>query len=453
MKIISLKASNVKRLSAVEITPNGESVIIGGRNEQGKSSVLDAIAMALGGAKLVPPKPIRTGADEAVIEVDLGDYLVTRKFRRATREEEREDDGGKTIVAHIPTGEITSTLTVSSKPNGDQPAARFSSPQQLLDKIMGTLAFDPMAFVRAHGTDQLTILKKVVKLDTSDLDQGIKDLEAKRTQANRDLRTRQNTVASSPRFEDAPATRISVADVTAELEAAAALRDVANAASDAIGTKKRSLDEAHKLRQTIERDIAALEQSLGDKRALLTTELARIRSLDASVATAQETHQEALKKVPDVSHIKRRLTEVEELNRKYDANVHHDIAKDEERVAQTIAQTIEANLEAARAAREARVKAAKFPVDGLAFGDDGVLYDGLPFEQASTAVKLRTSIAIGLGANPTVKVLLIHEGAFLDEDNLALVGKMAEDAGAQVWIERVGTQGVGVVIEDGRVQA
>ncbi len=105
----------------------------------------------------------------------------------------------------------------------------------------------------------------------------------------------------------------------------------------------------------------------------------------------------------------------------------------------------------ARDARDARVKEAKFPIDGLAFGDVGVLYNGLPFEQASTAIKLRTSVAIGLALNPTVKVLLVHEGAFLDEDNLRLVGEMADAADAQVWIERVGTQGVGVVIEDGQV--
>ena len=102
-----------------------------------------------------------------------------------------------------------------------------------------------------------------------------------------------------------------------------------------------------------------------------------------------------------------------------------------------------------------QIKDAKYPLQGLSVSDSGdVLLEGLPFEQAASAEQLRASVAIGLALNPKLRVLLIRDGSLLDEDSLALLCKMAEDADAQVWLERVGTDGdVSVVIEDGMVKA
>ena len=81
MKIIRLQAENFKRLKAVSNTPEGNIVQISGKNGQGKSSVLDSIWPALGGAEVLPKKPIREGAEDATIRLDLGQYIVTRKFK------------------------------------------------------------------------------------------------------------------------------------------------------------------------------------------------------------------------------------------------------------------------------------------------------------------------------------------------------------------------------------
>lgn len=80
MKIIELKAENIKKLKAVEIKPSENLVKITGKNAQGKSSVLDAIFYAIGGKKAIPSKPIRDGETKGSIELDLGDYKVTRTF-------------------------------------------------------------------------------------------------------------------------------------------------------------------------------------------------------------------------------------------------------------------------------------------------------------------------------------------------------------------------------------
>lgn len=458
MKIIKLKAENVKRLTAVEITPDGNTITIGGNNEAGKSSVLDAIAMALGGAKLAPTEPIRKGQNEALIEVDLGDYVVTRRFKRVFKEVGSDQPD-------VPTNEFTSSLTVTSKPKGDEPAAKFASPQAMLDKLLGSLSFDPLTFANASGTDQQTILKRVVKLDTSDLDQAIKDLEAKQTESSRELKSAIALEASATRYDDAPASRISAADVAGELEVANQLKDTATEktrlvelAERAAANIQRAIDIDERKIEDARAAIADLERRIAEKTAfidqmsdIVAGNRVSLSQQEEIVTTARAVAKDALEQVPDIKTIKTRIKQVEDLNRKYETNRAADEAHTRAADARRVHESIKANLDATRRAREARIQAAAFPVEGLAFGDNGLLYKGVPFAQASQAVKLRVSVAVGVALNPSLKVLLIREGAFLDEKNLALVAQLAEEAGAQVWIERVGTQGVSVVIEDGRV--
>ena len=84
VKIIELEAENIKRVKAVQIVPalNGLT-IIGGDNNQGKTSVLDAIAWALGGDKYRPEAAQREGANTPPrLHVNLSQWAG----RRAARE-------------------------------------------------------------------------------------------------------------------------------------------------------------------------------------------------------------------------------------------------------------------------------------------------------------------------------------------------------------------------------
>lgn len=112
MKIIELKAENIKRIKAVEIKPKDNLVIISGKNDQGKSSVLDSIwyALSWGDGRKKTPKPIRKGEDKAKVRIDLGDIIVTRNW----------------------TDNEKSYLKVENKEG-----MQYKSPQQLLDRFMG----------------------------------------------------------------------------------------------------------------------------------------------------------------------------------------------------------------------------------------------------------------------------------------------------------------------------
>ncbi len=139
MRIISLEAENVKRLSAIEIRPTCNMVEITGKNGQGKTSVLDSIWWALAGTKNVQSAPIRDGQDKARIRLDLGEIVVTRTFRRAEA------------------GNTTTSIIVENAEG-----ARYQSPQALLDGLLGSLSFDPLAFTRLDRRGQFEALRRFV---------------------------------------------------------------------------------------------------------------------------------------------------------------------------------------------------------------------------------------------------------------------------------------------------
>lgn len=74
MKINKLEIENVKRIRAVKIEPTQNGLtVIGGNNNQGKTSVLDSIAWALGGENFRPTEAMRH------MELELGDIIGGRE--------------------------------------------------------------------------------------------------------------------------------------------------------------------------------------------------------------------------------------------------------------------------------------------------------------------------------------------------------------------------------------
>jgi hypothetical protein len=112
---------------------------------------------------------------------------------------------------------------------------------------------------------------------------------------------------------------------------------------------------------------------------------------------------------------------------------------------------LDKELEQLNAEKAKALSDAKFPVDGLCFTAEGLTFNALPLEQASSAERLRVSLAMGLALNPKLKVVLIRDGSLLDAKSLAMVGEMAARADAQVWVELISSGPVGIEIVDGQV--
>lgn len=461
MKIIKLVSENVKRLSAVEITPAGTLVSVGGKNGAGKSSVLDSIAYALGGKELIPVEPIRAGESDAKIVVDLGDFTVTRRFYRekfvcsCTEGMAAAERGSSTPVEHAPDcnsrllGETKSTLAVTNKDG-----AKYPSPQKMLDGLLGKLTFDPLAFSREESKKQNETLRQLTSLDFSMLDKTRQTAYAQRAMSNQSLKIAEGKLATMAEHADAPAEVISIDEVSTEIKRGQALQREAE-------IRRVAVDAIQRILEGIRTERARTETTIEDLRTRLANEEKRLSDIDDNIdAHKNEAEKlvavadEAKKAVPNFEQLDARLREIDATNTKVRANKARAEQKESVDRLKKASDDETATIEDIDIKKASMLEAAKFPVDGLGLFDDGVTFNDLPLGQASASEQLRISIAIGLALNPTLKVLLIRNGNLLDEDSLKLVADMAAEASAQVWMEFVTSSGEGmtVMMEDGHVR-
>jgi len=438
MKIVRLEAENVKRLTAVQITPEGALVTVGGKNGAGKSSVLDAIAYVLGGEKLVPAEPIRQGESEARIFVDLGDYRVTREFKR----DPRGIDGNEGW------GDVRSTLKVTT-PDG----AKYSSPQTILDKLYGKLTFDPLGFKNEKPEKQNEILRRVVGLDFTDL-----NVQRKAAYEARALHRQSHTLAINKltgmkKHLNAPKELIPITDISEEIKRGDELRLVAEESVRVLEScRKGGQDLAVKMSQfkeridDLERQLREARESLASYEESFAANGERYKALDAA-------RNAAVAAVPDFGALDKRLADIDQTNTQVRDNEAYAAQEAEcERIGALFTEQ-DTKIATIAGTKEGMLQSAKFPVPGLGLSDTGVTFEGLPLDQVSSSVQLHISIAIGLALNPTLKVLLIRNGNLLDEDNMKVVAQQAEEAGAQVWMEYVTSskEGMAVMLEDGHL--
>ncbi len=429
MKITQLRVENFKRIGIVEIEPSGPTVVVAGRNAQGKSSALDAIACALGGTRLAPQRPIRDGADTATVTVTTDDGMTVTRTWTASG----------------------STLKVE---NAEGMGVR--SPQAWLDKRIGALSFDPLGFLRDKPADQVARLRELAGVDTRAIDAEHAAAFEARTAVNRDGKALAARVEAMPYHDGAES--ISTAAVLAEIEAANVkaqqVRDVsAEAARLRTDAGRHEYRAEMSARQMA--DIAAQIEALNKRAAQASDERSNALAAAADLrARAAKLGSDAeLIEVPDVAPLRAKLATAEAQNQKVRENADRARLTAELDALRQKSGELSAKLGELTARKASMLAEAKMPIDGIGFGGDGVTHQGVPLSQASSAEQLRVSTAMGLAANPHLRVILIREGSLLDEDGLRAVSEMAETADAQVWVEVVGSGPVGaVVIEDGAVK-
>jgi len=410
MKIHKLEVENVKRVRVVEITPEGNLVIIGGENGEGKTSVLDSIMYALAGKGKLCELPLRKGEKKGRVQVELDELVVTRTFT---------DSGG-------------GTLTVKGKDGRAYP-----SPQAMLDDLVGSLSFDPLEFMRQKPADQLNTLRELVGLDLSDLEAKDKKLREDRTIIGRDIKQLQGQLDGMAHHADAPAEETKLSDLLAEIERRKAHNESNAGKRKQIETVKDCLKNTQAKISELEAELANLRKVAANYREMLEEQSAEISGLvDA-----------------DVSEIQAKIAQSEQINRKVRENLARKNVAARLADCQKEYDALTKAIDGVADEKAAKLSAIKFPIDGLGFGADGVTYNAVPLSQASAAEQLQVSVAMGLMMNKGLPVLLIRDGSLLDAKSLKLVAELAEIADAQVWMERVGDgQECQVIIEDGMVR-
>jgi recombinational DNA repair ATPase RecF len=422
MKIISLTAENIKRIKAVSLKPDGKSVVIGGDNGQGKSSVLDSILFAIGGKDVICDKPIRKGEKRGEIVIELNDLTVTRRFT----------EGGTSLVVKNKNGEAQ------------------VSPQMLLDKLTGDLSFDPLEFSRMDAKAQRDTLARLAGLDLDAITAEYQKAFNERTEANRLPAAIKANLAGKAIQPGLPEEEVSADDLLKKLEEIQAHNFKCTQAQTEAERLGRALSAANLAREDEAVAATSLQQQLKAVQKALEVKTQQATQVEAAYEEQLRKAAAAVKQ--DEAPVKSELSNLTAKNtairqNKFITEKQRDLKKAEEKAAALTKQ-----LEKILDRKEKMVNEAKYPLEGLAADEGEVYYNKIPLKQASDAEQIRISTAIGMALNPQLRVMLIKSGCFLDSKSLAELHKLAAENDVQLWIERVGDgKEVSVVIEDGSV--
>jgi DNA repair exonuclease SbcCD ATPase subunit len=440
MKIIELRAENIKNLKVVQIKPEG-AVILEGMNGAGKSAILDSLFMALTGKKI--DKPIRNGEARAEINVDLGTYRVKRVFTAKTDRLE--------------------VVNAEGSP--------YTSPQALLNKLLGDLSFDPLSFAEkgkttAGAREQRNILAAMVGLDFTEINKDRQRLYDERTVKNREIKggdpasykpspndplPLESLVGSMPIPEEGtPRREISMADEIAKvslLEEQQRQHEEYEETFNRLGEEK---DEQEVKINYAKEKIEVLKKEIAQHEEEIKIFTATIDSINEEAAMLVEPQEITPAQVDTARHA---LVQIEEKNKAIRQAIEYDQKMKQLHEARKVIAEYEDKITKIDLLKQRKVNEAKFPIEGLGITDEYVTYKGKPFSQLSTGEQIRVSTAVAMALNPTLKIIVIREGSLLDSAGKKAVLDLADKKDYQVWIETVqDKKKCGIYIEDGEVK-
>ena len=400
MKIVNLAIENTKRVKAVTLEPaNSGLTVIGGRNGQGKTSVLDAIAWALGGDRLRPTNAHREGSViPPYIRVTLDNGLVVERK-------------GK-----------NSALTVTD------PSGRKAG-QKLLDEFIHELALNLPKFMRATDKEKASALLKIIGVgdQLAAIEQEETRAYNERLALGRIADQKTAFARSMPYHTDAPKEMVSAAELlrrhndilarNAENQRLRACRDELYAARNRLAEQMKELSDKY--------DAICRECSVAEKRAE-----------DLQDESTEEIQQD--------------LDRIDEINRKVRANLDHDKAEEDAREATNAYNTLTTKIDALRRSKQELLNGAKLPLEGLSVENGRLLYQGKAWDCMSGSEQLRVSTAIVRALNPKCGFVLMDQLEQMDTQTMYEFGAWLEGEGLQVIATRVSSgDECQIIIEDG----
>lgn len=436
LRIIEFHAEHVKRLNAVTIRPDPEQsvVLLTGKNRQGKSSTIDAIWWALGGKSAIPSKPIKKGASGAMIQLDLGEFTVTRRFTENGKYLEiRTKDGFK-----APRPQEFLSTRLADRARNPLEFMRLSSEDQVIAlQDMVDIKLDPADFARITGLDTRGIKPESdpIKL----LDDAYGHIYKKRTDTNIEVR-RLDGATKSLMIEIPPDRRdTKPVSVQGLFEERKLLEK----------TRQRN-DERRRLFEEDARAIAAVRSQIADKTSeieVLEAKLASLRGakdiLEHRVRITEEAHNREMATVtaltdPDFSDIDARIAAADEMNRvagQIKLLSEHEVALAAVRAESGL---LSQKLTDIKEFRKRLIEEAGLPVPGLGLEGGEVTFNGIPLSQASGREQIEISCAICAAQNPSIGILTIDVGwSDLDAEGKAALESFAKEKGLQIWCTQV----------------
>ena len=410
VKITALEAENVKRIKAVALTPSPTGLtIVGGNNNQGKTSVLDALAWALGGDRFRPDAAQRDGAlAPAHLMVKLSNgVVVERKSKNAS-------------------------LTVTD------PTGRRSG-QQLLNAFVEPLALDLPRFMDATDKEKADILLRIIgigaELHTRDME--IKALYDKRTFTGQLAQQKKHFAEELISYPEAPDEPVSASDLIRQQQDILAHN----------GENQRKRSQLAQLTDLLERQ----KKVVADLEFQLSTERQRLDTMQADVKIAQTAAADLQDE--STAELEASIRDIEDTNRKVRANLEKARAEDEAVQYDSEYKRLTEQIAQKRADRMALLNGADLPLRGLSVEDGALTYKGKHWRDMSGSDQLRVAAAIVRRLNPDCGFVLLDKLEQMDMTTLQEFSAWLEAEGLQAIATRVSTGSeCQIIIEDGMVK-
>jgi chromosome segregation ATPase len=418
MQLTSFRAENFQRINLIEMEfePGGGLTIIGGKNRSGKSSFLDAIVALISGPKGFNSTPVKHGADQAVLTGMIGDLEVTRTIK---------PDGSQKLRVRSPEGFTA------------------HKPQTMLSKLVATVSIDPLEIMQMEPQKLADVLKQLTGVDTAELDAERKEMYDRRTHIGRDVKLLQGQLSGLTYHDELPS-KPDVSQIVAAIDAIAAQnadnelqRQRLTECNGYKRTAAQLLVDAQGYVETLEVQLEAARQLVVDREAEYDRQHAE--------SLQQTKIVEALEDSSDID-LRQELNVAEATIAAHADNERHAAKAAELQTTTKEYDSLSKAIQELDNKRKAMLAEANMPVPGLDFGDDGVTLNGLPWDMASGEEGFDACIRICKALNPEASFMLSkHGGKELDEENLARVGKLAEQFGLRLIVERPGTHDDNVI--------
>lgn len=400
IKINELQLENVKRIKAVKLEPSSAGLtIIGGKNDQGKTSVLDSIAWALGGDKYKPSQPERDGAlIPPNLHIELSNGLVVERK-------------GK-----------NSDLKVID-PNGNKAG------QQLLNEFIEQLALDLPKFMQSTSKEKANTLLRIIGVgdQLAELDRQESELYNRRLEIGRIADQKMKFAREMVTYPGVPKEPISVFELIQKQQQILAQN----------GENQRKRENL----KYISSHVKDLEEQL--RRLNTELESARI-DLAAAQKSAEDLYDES------TAELEQSIANIEAINNKIRVNLDKEKAEMEAEGYQRQYDNLSADIHDIRQARMDLLNSADLPLPGLSVDDGELTYEGYKWDNLSASKQLKVAVAIIRKLNPNCGFVLMDKLEQMDMDTLTEFGAWLENEGLQVIATRVSTGGeCSIIIEDG----
>ncbi len=407
VKINSLQIENVKRVKAVMLEPTANGLtVIGGKNNQGKTSVLDSIAWALGGDRYRPSDPGREGsATDPHLKIVLSNGLVVERKGKNSDLKVIDPEGGK-------------------------------SGQQLLDSFVEKLAIDLPRFLMATDKEKAQTLLGIIGVGDklTVLEQQEDTLANQRLTIGQLARQKRGAADEMPVYAEAPAEPVSVAELVQKQQALLSKNGenqrIRNRAEQLLSEAAQADDDVVAAQKVLE----AAQRKRADVETLLET----------ARKSAQELQDES------TAEIEQSIADIETTNEKVRTNQAKATA--EAAADELEGQYAELNeqIEKVRTEKVALLEGAKMPLPELSVDHGELVYNGQKWDNMSGSEQLRVSTAIVRELKPECGFVLVDKLEQLDTETLQEFGAWAEAEGLQVIATRVSTGAeCSIIIEDG----